>query len=133
MVRALVAGILLVASLGTAGALAWWAQDSTAADDAGAHTVLVVGPEGARLHDGMVSVASATALSLLQATGLSVELATYPGVGSYVRAIDGHAARGGAGWIYETSTGEGWLPGDRSAGERAMASGEALAWRWSDG
>lgn len=131
MVRALVAAALLVASLGAVAGLVWWSASTGAGDD-GAHPVLVVGP-GATLFDAVVTVEGATALSLLQATGLDVELETYPGMGAFVRSIEGHRAEGGSGWIYEVDRGEGWTAGDRSPADLALGPGDRLAWRWSAG
>lgn len=125
MKRALLAATLLVLALAALAAVAWSTMGG-GPGDAGEHDVLVVGPEGT-LYDGRTSAPEATALSLLQATGLDVEVETYPGMGAFVRAIEGHAAQGGAGWIYEVDG----APGDRSPAERALAAGERLAWRWS--
>jgi hypothetical protein len=131
MVRALVAAALLVASLGTVGALAWWSHPP-AAGDAGAHAVSVVGPDGARLFSGDLAVGGATALSLLQATGLDAELDSYPGMGAYVRGIAGHRATSAAGWMFDVEHEGTWTVGDRSASSYALAPHDGLAWRWSD-
>lgn len=130
MLRALVAGTLLVASLGTVGALAWWAHASDVGKTS-EHLVLVVAPEGEIFNGTLLGT---TALGLLEATGLPIEVERYPGMGAYVGGIAGHRAGGGAGWVYETSMdGHTWTSGDRSPSERLMQSGERLAWRWTQG
>lgn len=124
----MLAAALLVASLGAVAALV--ASPTGAPGDAGAFEVLVVGPS-ATWFDATVRTDEATALSLLLATGLAVEVDTYPGMGAFVSAIEGHRAQGGAGWIYEVDAGEGWVSGDRSPADRALHEGERLAWRWT--
>lgn len=128
------AGILAVLLVAT-GALAWWSLATTRTETAAVH-VVIVGPTGA-LFDGVVRVENATAYAALRAAAeagnLSLDVEDYPGMGLYVRAVGGFAAKGPAGWIYEVDRGEGWVSGDRSAARYALHEGEALRWSWTDG
>lgn len=131
--RLLLSAALLALLLGGAGALAWWGQGAAGASDE--YAVEVVGPEGDLL-SARVRVENATALLALQAAareaGVAVETQEYPGMGTYVVAIGGHRAEGGAGWVYEVRRDGEWRFGDRSAARFPLEPGDQVRWRWSE-
>lgn len=133
--RLVVALALLVSGAAAAGAAYVALHEPPGAP--GAHDVRVVGPGGAALLERRVHVEAATALSVLQeaarASDVAVETLEYPGMGTYVQAIGGHAATGASGWIYEIVRGGETIPGDRSAALRPLEAGDAVVWRWVDG
>lgn len=119
----------VVAGGATAALVKWRASEEGAS---GAFSVEVAGPEGA-LFSGTVRVEDATALSVLLATGLSVETTDYPGMGTYVDAIEGHRASGASGWVFEVLREGAWRSGDRSAARYALEPGDAVRWSWTGG
>lgn len=136
MVRArlLLAATLLALLLGSTAGLAWWSQRGEGAS--GEFPVLVVGPDDAELARVDVRLENATALDALlaaaDAAGLDVRTVEYPGMGTYVASIDGHAAGGAAGWVYEVRRGGQWIFGDRSAAFFTLEPGDEVRWRWSN-
>ena len=131
----LVVAVAILAALAVGyAALAAWTERAPGAS--GEFPVDVRGPEGA-IFSGRVRVEAATALTALQAAaaegGFEVRVVEYPGMGAYVVAIDGHEARGAAGWVYEATRGGAVLSGDRSASRFALQPGDALLWKWTDG
>lgn len=130
-VRLVASLVVLLVALGGAAALAAWAIPEAGA--AGAYPVEVVGP-GGRLFQENVTVEGATVLLALEAAcakrGVNVEMERFPGMGTYVRAIDGHRADGATGWVYEVLRGGAWTNGDRSAEFFALQRGDAVRWSW---
>jgi hypothetical protein len=129
--RLAVALLLLAALTGGAAAVVAWTQAGPGAT--GAFAVQVVGPGDASLFDGAVSVAEATALSALRATGLPLETREYPGMGTYVVAVSGIRASGASGWVYEVERDGATVSGDRTAAAFPLHKGDALRWHWTDG
>lgn len=125
--------VLLVLALGGAGALAAWGIQRAPGEDA-AYRVEAIGPDGILL-DETVEVADATVLRALQVAadrrGVLLSLVEYPGMGTYVRAIDGIEARGASGWIYEVQRAGAWTSGDRSAEFYALQKGDSVRWSWT--
>lgn len=127
-------GLLAMLLLVSAALATWWGP---AAGPGGAYDVTIEGPDGI-LFAGTVAVDEATALSVLEAAageaGLALETETYPGMGTYVRAVGEHRAHGPDGWVYEVRRDGAWTLGDRSAARYALEEGDAVRWRWtSDG
>lgn len=133
--RSLLAVGLLVALGGGAAAVMAWTN--LGAGGSGAFPVDVVGPGGAVVLSAQPRVENATALSVLLAAcedaGIAVRTDRYPGMGTYVRAIAGHEARGASGWIYEVERGGATISGDRSADRFPLAPGDRLRWSWTSG
>lgn len=134
--RRLLSLAIFVLALASAGALAaWGAQRAEGATDE--FPVLAIGPEGGTILNARVAVADATVLRALQAAaapaGVALELVDYPGMGTYVRAIGGHAAGGATGWVYEVHREGAWLTGDRSAERYSLQKGDAVRWSWTAG
>lgn len=133
--RPALAILILLGLVAGGAALAAWAHAGPAAQ-AGTFAVEVLGPPG-RLYQGNVTVADATALSVLRAAceraGLAIETEEYPGMGTYVRAIGGYRASGSSGWVYEVQRDGTWASGDRSAASYHLRVGDALQWAWTDG
>lgn len=128
--------LLLVAALGTAGALAvWGAQREAGASDT--FSVTAVGPGGEVVLERAVPVEQATVLRALQMAAddasVELELIDYPGMGTYVRSIAGLRAQGATGWIYEVHRAGAWINGDRSAEHFALQKGDATRWTWTAG
>lgn len=127
--------VLLVLALGGAGALAVWGMPR-APGEPGVYHVEAIGPDGTVL-DARVHVPDATALRALeaaaQASGIALELERYAGMGTYVRAIGGHAARGASGWVYEIQRDGALMNGDRSAEFFPLEQGDAVRWSWTGG
>lgn len=132
--RLVLSVILLLLVLGGAGALAAWGMQRVPGESA-AYRVEALGPEGAIL-DEVVAVDDATVLGALLAAaerrGLEVRVDRYPGMGAYVRAIDGVEAAGASGWIYEVQREGAWQNGDRSAELYSLQKGDSVRWRWTD-
>lgn len=127
-----VLGLVLV--VGAAGALAAWGMQRVPGDTS-EYRVEVVGPSGT-LMDERVAVEDATVLRALQAAAeqrnVTLRVETYPGMGTYVRAIAGVEAEGASGWIYEVNRGGAWRNGDRSAELFALQKGDSVRWTWTD-
>lgn len=128
MRRMLLALAVLVLLAAGAGALVAFREPGAGATDA--FPVEVLGPEGP-LFAGAVRVENATALAVLLATGLDVDVVEYRGMGAYVRAIDGHAAAGPDGWVYEVRRDGAWTNGDRSAALFPLHAGDEVRWSWT--
>ena len=122
-------------ALAAGGAFALAALTQPHAGAAGAHHVTIAGA-GRPIFNGPVEVQNATALSVLLAAaangGFAVEIVNYPGMGEYVRAIDGEAAQGASGWVYEVFEDGAWSLGTRGAASMPLDDGQAVRWRWSD-
>lgn len=128
--RLAVALVVLVAVVAGGAAVAGLQAGEPGAP--GAFHVEVQGPD-AVLFAGPVTVQEATALRALEATGLPIETRRYPGMGTYVTSVAGHAASGASGWVYEVFRGDEWRSGDRSAERFALEPGDALRWSWTRG
>lgn len=128
MRRMLLALAVLVLLAAGAGALVALREPDAGASDA--FGVEVLGPEGA-LFEGTVRAENATALTALLATGLDVDVVEYRGMGAYVRAIEGHAAAGPDGWVYEVRRDGAWTNGDRSAASFPLREGDEVRWSWT--
>ena len=133
--RLVASALLLVVALGSAGALAAWGWQRAEGADATFH-VLALGPDGPVL-EGNATLTDATVLRALETVaadaGVALELVRYPGMGTYVRAIDGHEAAGASGWIYEVHREGAWISGDRSAELYPLQKGDAVRWSWTAG
>ena len=131
--RTAVSVVIFLLALGSAGALALWGMDRAPGETA-FYRVEVIGPEGGIL-DETVQVEAATVLTALEAAaaraGLDLALVEYPGMGTYVRAIGPHEARGATGWIYEVHRDGVWQNGDRSAAFYALQKGDSVRWTWT--
>lgn len=120
---------LLALALAGAGAVAWWSAQRAGGDSGDYPLVVAAGTR--ELFNGSVEAPNATALSALLASGLDVGLERYPGMGSYVVAIEGERADAAGGWVYEVLRDGAWLSGDRSADSFALQKGDALRWSWA--
>lgn len=113
-------------------------QESHQPADSLVVSLRVIGPDGAPLWpeaSHVLEAGNATALEPLLAgaadAGMVVETESYPGMGTYVRAIGEHRARGASGWLYEVERDGQVLRGDRAADAFGLAAGDTLVWRWS--
>lgn len=126
---------LLVASVGAAAtAYVAWTPD---AGESGAYAIKIEGPDGGVIFDGVAHAENATVLTLLEAAAelgsFALVIDAYPGMGAYVRSIDGHEAHGASGWVYEIQRDGAWQNGDRSAAHQPLREGDAVRWRWTEG
>lgn len=128
--------VLLAGALILAGGVAAWGLQQQRAGADGTYSVEVVGPGGHLVLATNVTLASATALSALEAAaaeqGAALELEEYPGMGTYVRAIGPYRASGANGWVYEVHRAGAWLSGDRSASFFPLERADVLRWAWTE-
>lgn len=130
--------LLAVAAVATVAAVAWLLLGNAPEGQDGRYAIGITGPEGP-VWNGTVTAAG-TPLAVLRAAGAAGGFAVDVegrGCQAYVRAIDGHAARGDAGWLFEVHDdpdGDGersWRHPLRSAGCVPLAPGDAVRWTWS--
>lgn len=125
--------VLLAVALVAVGGLAAWGMQRASGDSA-TYAVEAIGPDGPVLH-ATVRVDDATVLRALQAAAhaqkIPLRLEQYPGMGTYVRSIAGHEARGATGWIYEVQHEGAWTSGDRSAEFYPLQKGDSVRWTWT--
>lgn len=128
------AGFGLLALALVAGAVALAALRAPEEAGAARVRVLVEGPSSV-IWNGTLDAENGTALSVLLAAadagGFAVEKRTYP-YGSYVVAIDGHRARGTAGWVYAVERDGERREGDRAADRTSVQDGDLVAWWWTE-
>ncbi len=132
---------LALLALLAAGAAWLWAEAPHGDGEEGEYPVLVRGPGGEALFDGTVHDADGTPFSALvaasEAGGFEVAWTGSSGrlscSGLYVSSIAGHEAQDAAGWEYWVRHEDGsWELPDASSACFALASGDGVAWAWTE-
>lgn len=129
------AALLLAATgLALAGLWAWAGSDPAGAGPAEVGLV-VVEPDGHRLHDGTVAPGNGTVLGALdagaEAAGFPYETESYA-MGVQVVSINGTRNEGSSGWVYRVRSDGTWCWGDRASDRRAVEDGDRVRWEWAE-
>lgn len=129
------AALLLAATVLALAGLWAWAGAGPAEEGAAEVGLVVVEPDGNRLHDGAVVAGNGTVLGALdaaaEAAGFPYETETYA-MGVQVVSINGTHNEGSSGWVYRVRSDGTWCWGDRASDRKAVEEGDRVRWEWSE-